>query len=457
MGLSLAYSESYGGHLAFHSTALCQSIGSPKSKKSVDEFFTLVVLLFLSGLFSGSETALVSISIARVEGLLKEGRKGANALLELKRNPHRMLITILIGNNLVNIAASAIATVIATERLGALGPGIAVGTLTILILIFGEVTPKSLATRYSERISLLVAAPMLTLMRVMYPAVWVFEQCTTWVHHRFGIENEPTITESELISMVTHGEEEGIIESDERQFIERVFEFDELHAKDVMTPRQQIFALDGSCSIAEVLSGSHSRIPVYAKNPDEIRKVVHLRDILEAVAAGHTQATLNEIAHEPIFIPQNQPIDELFAMLRRKKQHMAVVVDEYGVLRGLVTLEDLLEELVGEIYDESDVTPQQLAVLDEDKIAVDGAAELRLVEEFFDVDLSGKPTDTVSLWILSYTERIPEVGEHFTIDGLDVIVEKASSSHIRQVILTLPQVSVSAATDSPVDTKNANS
>jgi putative hemolysin len=408
----------------------------------VNEFLVLLILLVFSGLFSGSETALVTLSKGRVEALLKEGRGGAQALFQLKRDPSRMLITILIGNNLANIAASSIATVIATEWFGRFGPSIAVAVLTVVILIFGEITPKSLATRYAERISLAIAPFMFGFMRLITPLVWVFGEFTTWIHRITGVKGDPTVTESELVRLVWHGEEEGIIDHNEREIIERVFEFNDLEVRDVMTPRNQVFALEGNQTIAEVLPQlkgvNFSRIPIFNQRPDEIHWVAYKREILEAAAYRKSEIRLNEIAHEPLFVPQNQPIDELLANLRSKKRHLAIVVDEYGIVQGIVTLEDLLEELVGEIYDENDEIRDGLSKLSKNKISVDGTLELRVVEDFFEIELSGKPTDSVSLWILSHMERLPAQGEQFNLEGLSVTVARATSHRILQVIIQGP-------------------
>jgi CBS domain containing-hemolysin-like protein len=413
----------------------------------MSDFLTLLTLLVFSGLFSGSETALTALSLARVNGLYKEKRRGAQALMRLKSKPTQMLITLLIGNNLVNVAASAIATVIAVERLGNLGPSVAVGALTLVILMFGEVTPKSLALRYAERISLAVAPMILGFRWLVFPLVWLLEHFTTWIHRYMGLRNDPTVTESELISLLEHGAEEGAIEREERAIIERVFEFGDLKVKDVMTHRQQIFALDGSRSIQdvlpEILEESYSRVPIFQDHPDDIRRIVYLRDVLQAIANNNLDVPLNQISREVLFVPENQPIDELFSTLGRAKRHMAIVVDEYGGLQGLVTLEDLLEELVGEIYDETDEMPLEMKVLSDHQIAVSGTVELRVVEDFFHMQLPGKPTDTVSLWILTRTERIPDIGEQLTIDGLDIKVEKASHRRIHQVILSQAQPELS--------------
>jgi CBS domain containing-hemolysin-like protein len=406
----------------------------------MNDYFFLLILLVLSGIFSGSETALISLSMARADGLVKDGRRGAAALLKLKQNPSRMLITILIGNNIVNITAATVATIISARHFGHLGPGIAVGVLTILILVFGEISPKSIAMRYSERISLMVAPVILGFMRLIYPLVWLFSRFANWLNNVIGLESEPTVTESELISLVAQGEEEGTIESDERGFIERVFDFSALNVEDVMTPRRQVFALDGRLTVREILpeflNGSFTRIPLFADDPNEILQVLLLRELLEAVVNNQLDQPASSIADEPLFCPYDQPIDELLSRLRHENRHMAIVVDDYGLMVGAVTLEDLLEELVGEIYDESDEPPEELVELDELHILVEGATELRVIEEYYGIDLPGKPTDSVNRWILSQTGRIPEMEESFVQDGLKIVIQKASRRRLSQVILS---------------------
>lgn len=401
------------------------------------EFIILVVLLMLSGVFSGSETALVALSMGRVQALVKEGRIGSAALYRLKKDPSQMLTTILIGNNLVNIAASALATVIATREFGSVGPGIAVGLLTFFILVFGEITPKSLATRYPERISLFIAMPLLAFMRLIYPLVWMFSKFTTWVYHLTGGKEEPTITESELISMLGYGVQEGEIEHDEKEIIERVFSFNDLTVRDVMTPMRDIFSLDGRQTVAEVLpvviQKPFSRIPLINKETNHFYKTLHLRDLLEASANERDDELIENIAHEPLYVPQYLAIDDLFAKFRRRSRIFAIVVDEFGDERGIVTMEDLMEELVGEIYDESDITPKAVEQISDNEIVVEGSAELRIIESLFEMDLPGKPTDTVGLWVLSHTEKIPKVDETFIIDGLKVKILHATNRSIEQV------------------------
>jgi CBS domain containing-hemolysin-like protein len=251
--------------------------------------------------------------------------------------------------------------------------------------------------------------------------------------------DDPLITESEVITLIEHGEEEGVIDTDEREMIERIFSFNDLKAEDVMTPRRQVFRLDGRRTLRDalpdILTESYSRIPVYRDDPDEIVSVVILRDTIGVIAKGELDVEISTLGQEPLFTSAITPIDELIRTLKSKSTHLAVVVDEHGAMVGVVSLEDMLEELVGEIYDESDEKPDDIMVLNEDKILVKGTAELRVVEEFFSIDIPGKPTDTINRWLLEHTERIPAKDEKFELDGLMVRVEDASTRRIHQVIL----------------------
>ncbi len=409
---------------------------------AIGELVTLSILFVLSAFFSGSETALTSVHMGRVEAFLGERRTGAQALHRLKSNTNRMLIAILIGNNVVNIGASAMATVIAVEFFGHIGPGIAVGVLTLLILIFGEITPKTFAARYAGRISLAVAPPLLFFSRLVLPLVWVLERLTVFLQSLTKVRIEPTVTASELVYMAEHGEEQGTIEPDEKEIIERIFAFEYLRARDVMIPRHQVFTLDANTTISEalpeILARPHSRIPLSLEKPmgapTEITSIVFLREILAEVVQGNMEKRLNEVAKaEPLYSPLNEPIDRLFPILRENKERLVVVVDEYGTLEGIVTLEDMLEELVGEIRDEMDKPERKLEEVKSSELLVDGTAELRLVEDFLRVDLSGKPTDSVNLWILNHIEHIPNTGARFDIDGVCVLVEEASKRRIKKV------------------------
>ncbi len=404
------------------------------------EVVLLLGLLLLSAFFSGAETALVSLSRARADALVDDSRPGARALQRLKAEPSKMLVAILIGNNVVNISASALATVIATREFGSIGPGIAVGLLTIVILIFGEITPKSLATRYSERISLAVAPPILLLTYITQPVNRIFDAFGLGAAQRAGSGNDdPIVTETELLHMASYGEEEGTIDENEKELIERAFVFGDLSVADVMSPRHKVFSLPESLSVAEVMDAlvdsPYSRIPLHGDDPDEITGVFHVRDLLKAIAANQTNLPVSELSRPPYFVPENQSLTDTIAALRRERHHLAVVVDEHGVMEGIVTLEDLMEELVGEIYDESDIAPQDIIAHGSDSVTIEGASEIRVLEEFFDRELSNKPTDSVSKWILEHTQRIPQNGEEFTLDGLFLRVLRANPRRINAVLV----------------------
>ncbi|MES9981094.1 MAG: hemolysin family protein, partial [Candidatus Thiodiazotropha sp. 6PLUC5] len=296
-----------------------------------------------------------------------------------------------------------------------------------------------LATRFSERISLAIAPLIYGFMRTIYPLVWLFLQFTNWVQSSTNAMDDPLITESEVITLIEHGEEEGVIDTGEREMIERIFNFNDLKAEDVMTPRRQVFRLDGRRTLRDtlpdILNQSYSRIPVFRDDPDEIVNVIILRDMIGYIVKDELDVELSTLGQEPLFTSSITPIDELIRTLKNKSTHLAVVVDEHGAMVGVISLEDMLEELVGEIYDESDEKPDDIMVLNKDKILVKGTAELRVVEEFFSIDIPGKPTDTINRWLLEHTERIPAKDEKFELDGLMVRVEDASTRRIHQVIL----------------------
>ena len=403
------------------------------------EFLALVLLLIGSAFFSGSETAITSLSKARVESLLAEHRLGAATLHRLKGNINRTLVIILIGNNLVNTGAATLATVVATEHFGHLGPGLAVGVITLLLLMFGEITPKTFGARYSISIALLASPPLDVLGKLLIPLVWVLERFIHWMHTFTEAPKDFTVTESEIVTLAEHATQEGSIDEGEHQMIRRIFDFSTLRASDIMIHRHQVFSLDGRRSIgealAEIMAESHQRIPLHAGNPEEINRVITLQDLLAEVAQGNLEKTLDEAGDDPIFVPPNQPVDGILDVLRANKQRLIVVVNEFGTLLGVFTLEDILEELVGEIYDdgESPARASLEGTSSGNELLLDGTTELRVLESRFGRDLAGKPTDSVNLWIIGHLERIPTPGERFTLEGLDVRIERASRRRIHEV------------------------
>jgi len=416
------------------------------------EAFLLFGLLAFSAFFSGSETAITSISRARVEALLAERRFGSKALHRMKGNLNRTLVIILIGNNLVNTGAATLATVVATEHFGHLGPGLAVGVITLLLLVFGEITPKTFGSRYAIAIALLAAAPLELLGKLLLPLVWAMEKLIQWMHGLTDPPRDPTVTDTELIAMAEHGTQEGSIEAGEHQMIRRIFDFSTLRAGDIMVHRHEVFSLDGNRTIGEALGDitaqSHYRIPLYTSSPEEISRVVTLPEILREVAQGNLQKTLNEVGSDPIYVPPNQPVDGLLEALRANKDQLIVVVNEFGGLLGIFTLEDILEELVGEIYDDEEAARDELGVPPKpagSELLLEGNTELRIIEAHFAQDFAGKPYDSVNLWIIRSLERIPSPGETFVIEGLEVRIERASRRRIHEVRIGRPAAVESGA------------
>jgi len=421
------------------------------------EAFLLFSFLLFSAFFSGSETAITAISRARVEALLAERRFGSKALHRMKGNLNRTLVIILIGNNLVNTGAATLATVVATEHFGHLGPGLAVGAITLLLLIFGEITPKTFGSRYAIAVALLAAAPLELLGKLLLPLVWALEKLIHWMHGLTNPPKDPTVTDTELIAMAEHGTQEGSIEAGEHQMIRRIFDFSTLRASDIMVHRHEVFSLDGNRTIGEALGAittqSHYRIPLYTSSPEEISRVVTLPEILREVAQGNLQKTLNEVGSDPIYVPPNQPVDGLLEALRANKDQLIVVVNEFGGLLGIFTLEDILEELVGEIYDDEEAARDESGVPPKpagSELLLEGNTELRIIEAHFAQDFAGKPYDSVNLWIIRSLERIPSPGETFVIEGLEVRIERASRRRIHEVRICRPAaVESGAASEAP--------
>ena len=405
----------------------------------MESILILFVMLILSGFFSGAETALTSLTMARVETLLAENRRGAAALYRLKSDTDRMLIAILIGNNLVNIGASSMATLLAAEHFGDLGPGLAVGGLTLFILVFGEITPKTFAARFSAPIALFVAPIMELFARLVLPLVWVLARLTGWLQTLSDAKADPIVTESELISLVHHGAEEGSIERDEQRMIQQVFALDSIRAADIMIPRSHIMALDGRLSVREalpkLLNQPHSRLPLHGDYQEEVSKVVSVREILAELAAGNLDKSLFECGHDPIYVTLNQPVDGLLEQLRENKRYLILVVDASGSLQGLLTIEDILEELVGEIRDRQEQQKEEVLTSESGEFLVDGGVDLRVVQAHFSKTLSGKPTDSVNQWIINHVACIPEKGDCFHLDGLSVCITEANVRTIQKVCI----------------------
>lgn len=394
----------------------------------------LAVLIVLSGFFSGSEIAVFSLGEARVRSFVEEGRRGAGALAELKANPERLLATILIGNNIVNILAASIATAMALDLFGSQGVAYATGAMTLLVLIFGEITPKGLSSANADRVGLAVAPVLLLLSRVLFPLVVPLEALTRAFVRRSQREGRMTVTEGEIREMTLIGHREGSIDEHERRIIERAFFLDETRAWDIMTPRVDVFAWPAALTLAEIApelsSVRYSRVPVFGDTIDDILGVLYTRDAYQALIAGQRDLPLGALAREPFFVPGSVPLTRLLSDFQTRRIHLGVVMDEYGGTDGLVTLEDILEELVGEIVDETDLERQPVVRLSRNEILVEGQADLREVNHFFNSTFPQLEHRSLNGYLLDELGYVPEVGERIEREGVVIHVVEATETQV---------------------------
>jgi len=318
----------------------------------------LIILISLSGFFSGSEVALLSVSKIRVRTYRKEKRKGSAALSRLKSQPRRMIITILIGNNVVNISAASLVAVIMAEYFGSASLGIAAAVLTLIILIFGEITPKTLASRYAGSISLLIAGIIEAIGYLLFPLVVFLDWLTSVLERFVKFKKHAPITESEIKTMVEYGVEHKVVEPTEQYIINRALAFSDITAQKIMIPLEDVFFLESSSSISDslgkIIESGFSRIPLYEGKTNNIIGIAMVKDVAKGLVANQGDKLLKDIAVPTTFVPENIRIDYLFKIFQKKRKHMAVVQNGNKKAVGVVTLEDLIEELVGEIVDESD-------------------------------------------------------------------------------------------------------
>lgn len=398
----------------------------------------LVILLLFSAFFSAAETAFSSVNLLRIRNMAEDGSHRAKTALHLSGNFDKLLATILIGNNVVNIATSALMTVVATQLFGAKGVAIATGVATLLVLTFGEILPKSFAKENSEQLVLLIA-PFMNLLCVLLTPLSFFFIHLRGIFSRGGEgQKTPTITEQELMYMLGTIQEEGVLEAQEKDLVQSALEFDETTVQEVITPRVNMVALDIEDTHKEildtVLSERYSRLPVYEGTIDNIVGMVHSREILERLIKGK-EVSLKDMMSEMTFVHRTMKISNLLGQFQREKNHMAVVIDDYGGTLGLVTMEDLLEELVGDIWDEDDEVITECTHLGDNVYQVSGDMN---IEEFFDT-IGYAPKDfesdynTMNGWALEQLEHIPHVGESFEYHMLTVTVEEMDDQRITRL------------------------
>ena len=357
------------------------------------EIFLFILCVLLSAFFSSSEVALIGITRAKVRTLVNDGRPGSKAVAALKESPEHLLITILIGNTVVNISAATIATAIAIQQFGDLGVGIATGFVVIVLLIFGEIGPKIYAARASDDFPLTVAPVVLFLSRIFSPVIWLVERLSP----TFGIGkevSEPSVTEEEIKEWIDVGKEEGTIEQGEQDMLYSVLEFGDTPVREIMTPRVDVILMEDTVTFEEAIrifnETGFSRIPVYHDRIDNITGILNVKDVFSAMVSHRTTSTIKEIMFDPMFVPETKKIDDLLKELQVHRVLMAIVIDEYSSFVGIVTVEDILEELVGDIMDEYDKEEPEVQELSPGVFVVDAQMWVDDINERMNL---GLPTD----------------------------------------------------------------
>lgn len=356
------------------------------------DIILLIILIIFSAFFSCTETAFMAVSRIKVESLAKQNIAGAKTLLRMKEQPRRFIITILIGNNIVNTWASALATMLATDFFGSSGVSIAIGIMTFILLTFGEIIPKSYATLHAEKIILPIAKPSMIAIKVLYPLVLLFEWITSFFIKIFGSRQKtPLFSEAELRTLVEIGVKEKSLDTTDKEFIEGVLEFKQSVVKEIMTPKRRIFCLEQHMSIGqaiiEINKREHSRIPLFEGAKENIVGVIYLKDVLRATAEQKHNAHLITIAKKPFYVEENKLISKLFKEFQTRHIHFAIVVDRKKRVKGIITMEDIIEEIVGDILDEKDISPTLIKRVDKARIVVHGDTEINYINKFFNVQI----------------------------------------------------------------------
>lgn len=404
----------------------------------------LIILLGLSCFFSGSESALISLSKTQVKSLKKAKTKSSRALSKLYGDEKRMLITILIGNNIVNIWASAHATVVASSIFQSNAVGIVVGVMTILILVFGEIVPKSIAVANNERVSLIVARPLRLFQFFIYPAVWLLDLVNDSFFKALKIQTaSDRVTQEEIRTLLELGKSSGAINKQESRIMREVLHFNNTTVGEVLTPETEMFTLHADQNLSDVkkliVEEAHSRIPIYKDNPPEYVGILHISDVMRRLASGRTNVKLKNLDLQSLFyVPESKKIGELLHDFQNKRTHMSLVVDEYGNVQGLVTLEDVLEELVGDILDETDTEEEYIEQVSKKEYLVDAKATIVFLNEKFGSRVDAGEINTLNGYILQQTGRVPRKGAELSFGNKTLIISKSTKTQVKKVRLILP-------------------
>lgn len=397
----------------------------------------LAILVILSAIFSGTETALMSVNMIKVRSMVKQKKKGSDVLYRIKQNPHKLLITILIGNNLANISAASLATVVFTDMFGSAGVGIATGIVTFFILVFGEITPKTFSTQNAVRVSLYMARPIEILSYILYPFVLFFEAISRLMSKLLGSKKEKKLSEEELRTIVTMGREEGLLSREVAEMMHNILEFEEIKVTNVMTPKAKIHMIDGNRKLKEVIDSivklPYSRYPVYLGGKEKIIGIIDVDDVLKYVKNKRLGVKVKNIIRKIYFVPESKEIDELLTEFEGKDVPMAMIVNEYGEVSGLVTVEDILEEIVGDIFDKSERESIYIKKVSDKLIRVDARATIEEINKKLHLGLKKEHFNTIAGFIEHRLQRIPKKGEKIKLKKVTIEVDKVTKQEIKSV------------------------
>ena len=397
----------------------------------------LVILVGFSAFFSASETAFSSLNQIRLKSRAEDGDSSAARVLAMAEQYDKLLSTILIGNNIVNIAAASIGTILFTQMLGAeRGATMSTIVLTIIVLIFGEVTPKSLAKEMPEKVATAVSPFLVLLMALMTPLTWLFTQWKKLLGHFVHSGEADTITEGELMTMVSEAENDGELTDRESELIRSAIEFDDVEVEEILTPRVDVVAVEDDIPLEELAQtfaeSGYSRLPVYHGTIDNIIGVVHEKDFYIARLKKATK--IDDLVVPTLYTTGSTQISQLLRTLREQHHHLAVVVDEYGGTQGIVTMEDIMEELVGEIWDEHDEVIEEFRKQSDGSYLVACSADLDDLYDLFDMKPSEEyDASSVSGWVMEEIGRVPDVGDRFRADGLEVCVTRVEHRRVMEI------------------------
>lgn len=418
----------------------------------------ILMLLMGSGFFSSSEIALFSLPAHQIDAMVEEGKRGARVVKSLKEDPHRLLVTILVGNNMVNITMSSISTTIVGFYFDA-GTAVLVSSfgITSMVLLFGESAPKSYAVENTDSWARTIAPPLKIVEKVLWPLITMFYYLTSAVNKVTGGSSsiESTyVTRNEIRNMIKTGEREGILDEEERQILQRTLRFTDATAKEVMTPRLDMAAIPIHATVEEAIEkciqSGHARLPAYDDSLDNVIGAFDIRDLEDANYGAFANREVEDVVTPTLYVPESKNVDELLSEMRENRMHMAIVVDEFGATQGLVTMKDVLEEIVGEILVGDENHP--IEFVDDTEVLVSGEVNIHEVNESLDIDLpEGEEFETIAGFVFNRAGRLVEQGEEFDYENVTLQAKQVEDTRIQKVRVTVDRDTIdSVEEESPL-------